>query len=270
MSRFTKYYEKNQKMWDEAVKRNVKSPTYRVNEFLDGETTLNTIELEEVGNVKGKSLLHLQCHFGLDTISWARKGAKVTGVDFSPEAINKAEELSEKTGVEARFILANIYDLPDILNEKFDIVFTSYGVHCWLNDIERWAEIVAHFLKPGGVFYIAEFHPFIAIFDYETKEDFDLKYSYFKSEEPYEYLNDGTVSESEENIEKAHSYEWNHGIGKVVTAIVKAGLQIEFLHEFPMTTFPRFQFLKQKEDGYWYYDDPKVQLPLTFSIRATK
>ncbi len=270
MKHLKKYFEANQKMWDEFAKLHYDSKTYKTKEFLDGETTLNSIEREEVGDVKGKTLLHLQCHFGLDTLSWAREGAIVTGVDFSSEAINLARKLGELTQLDARFIGSNIYDLPEVLDDKFDIVFTSYGVHCWLPDLQRWAEIVEYFVKPGGLFYIAEFHPVIWMFDNEDANDFKLKYSYFHDPEPYQFDVDGSYAETEQEFEPCVDYEWAHGMGEVVTSIAQAGLRIEYLHEFPMASFQSFPFLKRRDDGYWYYEDPDIQLPLMYSIRARK
>jgi SAM-dependent methyltransferase len=270
MKHLKKYFEANQKMWDEFARLHYDSKTYKTKEFLDGKITLNSIELEEVGDVKGKTLLHLQCHFGLDTLSWAREGAIVTGVDFSSEAINLACKLGELTQLDARFIESNIYDLPEVLDDKFDIVFTSYGVHCWLPDLQRWAEIVEYFVKPGGLFYIAEFHPVIWMFDNEDANGFKLKYSYFHNPEPYRFDVDGSYAETEQEFEPCVDYEWAHGMGEVVTSIAQAGLRIEYLHEFPMASFQSFPFLEQRDDGYWYYEDPDIQLPLMYSIRARK
>ncbi|MBD3192499.1 MAG: methyltransferase domain-containing protein [Candidatus Heimdallarchaeota archaeon] len=273
MNELKGFFKANEKMWDENAKQNYKSKMYRVEEFLEGKTTLNSIELEELegGAIKGKTFLHLQCHFGLDTLSWAREGAKVTGVDFSEEAIRLARQLAEKTNLQGNFIQANIYDLPEILHEKFDIVFTSYGVLCWLNDLNRWAEIIAHFLKPGGVFYIVEFHPFIWVFDWDAKDDFRIDKTYFSPSKPYKYTADGSyAAEPNEKYEPTPIYEWGHKMSEVINAIIKAGLDIQFLHEFPFSPFPRFAFLKQSEDGYWRYDNPDIQLPLIYSIKAVK
>ena len=266
MSNFNEFFEANRKMWDDAVARNYKNAEiYKSRELLDGEVVLNSIELQEVGDVKGKKLLHLQCHFGLDTLSWARLGAEVTGVDFSGEAIKLANEMKERTRLNAKFIQTNIYELPDILEEKFDIVYTSYGVLCWLNDINRWAEIISYFLKKGGIFYIAEFHPFIQVFNYDNEEDFELKHDYFQKPEPIIF---GEENSDKDDSEK--TYEWIHGIGKIVTALVNVGLRIQFLHEFNKAPFPRFHFLHQSKDGYWYYNNPKYELPLVYSIKAIK
>src|SRR5579863_6395293 len=151
--------------WNLMTVYHAASPGYRLAEFKTGENVLKPIELREVGDVRGKSLLHMQCHFGLDTMSWARMGAHVTGVDFSDQAIALARSISAECKIPARFLHSNIYDTPNVLHEQFDIVFTSYGALCWLPDIKRWAEVAASFVKPGGFFYIAEFHPLTQMAD---------------------------------------------------------------------------------------------------------
>jgi len=271
MNNFDKFFSANKKMWDEAVGRNYKNEhIYRTKELIQGEVVLNSIELEELGDVKDKKLLHLQCHFGLDTLSWARLGAQVTGVDFSGEAIDLARNLAILTKLNANFIQANIYDLPNILEEKFDIVFTSYGVLCWLPDIKQWAKIISHFLKKGGTFYIAEFHPFIQTFDYDYVHDFKLRHDYFYKQEPIQYETEDPNNRPGREIIVWKSYEWIHGIGSIITALIEAGLDIQFMHEFNKAPFPRFHFLTESKDGYWYYNNPEYQLPLVYSIKATK
>jgi len=270
MAEHEKFFESNQDLWNKLARINYDSEKYKVHEFLNGASSLNTIELEEVGDVKGRSLLHLQCHFGLDTLSWAREGAVVTGVDFSEVAIQLARNLAVETGEEATFIQSNIYNLPEVLNEKFDIVFTSYGVHCWLNDLKRWAELVAHFVKPGGIFYIAEFHPLLWIFDWDAKDDFKIVRGYFHSPTPCKFDVEGSYADDVTKFEAQSDYEWAHSMADVVNAILTSGLRIEFLHEFAKTPFKSFSFLKQAEDGYWIYDNPDVQLPLVYSLKAVK
>ncbi len=166
-----KYFDANKELWDEFAKIHyeTESESYSVKSFLEGQSTLKSYELREMGNVKGKSLLHLQCHFGLDTLSWAREGAIVTGIDISSEGIRLAKLLAKRAKLEAQFIESNLYDSPKVLFKKFDIVYTSIGVLCWLNDLKEWGAIISHFLKPGGFFYIAEIHPFSMVFDNETK-----------------------------------------------------------------------------------------------------
>ncbi|UCB52608.1 MAG: class I SAM-dependent methyltransferase, partial [Candidatus Zixiibacteriota bacterium] len=148
-----KFMKQNLKHWNEVTPIHRKSEFYGVEGFKAGRCTLMPLEREELGDVSGKTLLHLQCHFGLDTLSWARLGARVTGVDFSEKAIDLAKSLSKELGIDADFVHSNIYHLPDVLKGEFDIAYTSHGVLCWLPDLAEWGRIIARFLKPGGTFY---------------------------------------------------------------------------------------------------------------------
>lgn len=269
------YMNANREHWNELVPIHEKSDMYDVEGFKAGESSLKSIELDELGDVEGKSLLHLQCHFGKDTLSWARLGAKVTGVDFSEEGIALARSLSEDIGVEANFVVSNVYDLPDALDagEKFDIVFTSYGVLCWLPDLTRWGQIVAHFLKPGGTFYIAEFHPFGMVFyDGDDATGLSVHYPYFYASEPMKFEPDGYGSYADRSATvTTPEFEWNHGLGDVLNALISAGLKIEFLHEFPYSCYQYLPSLMEKcDDGYWRLKDKGETVPLMYSIKATK
>jgi len=179
------YLKTNQETWDTWTRYHLGSKFYDIEGFKAGTTTLDPIVLAGPGDVTGKSLLHLQCHFGLDTLKWARRGAIVTGINFSEEGIKAARALAAKVGIPANFIQCNLYDLPQHLTGQFDVVFTSHGVLAWLPDLERWAQVIAHFLKPGGIFYIVEAHPVALLFD-ENREDreFRLLYPYFQGTEP--------------------------------------------------------------------------------------
>src|SRR5678809_1174434 len=159
------YIQANQKLWNEWTAEHENSPFYNVEGFKAGKERLKSIELEEVGDVHGKTMLHLQCHFGLDTLAWARRGARVTGIDISERGIEQARLLAAETGLEATFVVSDVVELPDNLQGEFDVVFTSLGALNWLPDLPRWAEVVAHFVRPGGFFYIAEAHPFAWVFD---------------------------------------------------------------------------------------------------------
>ncbi|MCK5906496.1 MAG: class I SAM-dependent methyltransferase, partial [Flavobacteriales bacterium] len=161
MENLNEAFEGNRESWNKRSEVHFVSEFYDNKSFLEGKISLTEIELSELGDVKGKSLLHLQCHFGQDTLSFARMGAKVTGVDLSDKGIEFANVLKEKSGIDAEFIVSNVYDLKENLKGEFDIVFTSFGVLGWLPDLDKWAEIVSHFLKSGGIFYIAEFHPIV-------------------------------------------------------------------------------------------------------------
>ena len=242
-----------------------KSAFYDVAGFKAGKTTLNPLELEELGDVKNKTLLHLQCHFGLDTLSWAREGAKVTGIDFSEKAITLAKNLAEELSLDARFICSDVYALPENLQGRFDVVFTSYGALPWLPNLEKWANVVAHFLKPGGVFYLAEFHPVLWMFDNDMRR---LTYPYFNHGAIVEEAN-GTYADRDAPICN-QEITWNHGLGEVISALTGQGLRIEFVHELPYSFYNAFASAVRAADGFYRLKNYENILPLTYSIRATK
>lgn len=262
--------EINRTRWDELVPIHAESDIYGVDMLLSGGITLNQIELDELGSVAGKSLLHLQSHFGLDSLSFARLGATVTAVDYSVAAIDKARALSEQSGLPARFIQSNVYDLPDVLDGQFDVVFTSYGVLCWLPDVFEWARIVARYLKPGGTFYIVEGHPFI--WGFETTPDgqnIELKYPYFQTTDPQVFDEPGTYADENASVQNTITHEWNHPIGEIVTALIDAGLDIQFLHEHQVIPWKPFGIVEDAGDGLYRLPDGFPSIPLLFSIRAT-
>ncbi len=262
----------NTALWNEWAMIHERSAVYDVPGFIQGKSSLHAVELEEVGVVSGKSLLHLQCHIGLDTLSWARLGAIVTGVDFSPAAISVASRVSAEANIPADFVCCDLYDLQLHLNRQFDIVFTSYGVLCWLPDLERWAALIARNLRPGGFFYIAELHPLAAVFDADSPAlEPRLRDPYFQPAEPVRWEGDGTYAEPHAQVRQREHYEWAHTLGEVVTALAGAGLDIEFLHEFPYCVEGTLGSLMERGDDGWYrlknYDG---YLPLMFSIKARK
>jgi 2-polyprenyl-3-methyl-5-hydroxy-6-metoxy-1,4-benzoquinol methylase len=258
----------NRRLWDEWAHINANSADYAHQDFLRGRNSLHTLEQTEVGSVQAKRLLHLQCHFGQDTLSWARLGAEVTGMDFSPEAIQIARQSAEELNLPARFLCCNLYDLPQHLSETFDVVYTSYGVLTWLPDLAEWARIAASYVRPGGFFYIAEFHPFTMVFDDDNE----------RVEQHYPYFNEGAIilpvqgSYADRNAEVRQpiSYEWSYPLGEVVTALIEAGLRIEYVHEFPYTVYNAFPWLEKHADGNYYPRPGIPSLPLMFSIRAVK
>lgn len=267
-----RYRETNRRLWDAWARRHYHSPYYDNDRFRAGALSLRRIEQEEVGDVRGKSLLHLQCHFGQDTLSWARLGAQVTGVDFSQEAIRLACRLATELHLPARFICADIYDLPTALDETFDIVFTSYGVLTWLPDLDAWGQIVARYLKPGGMFYLVEFHPLsIMLDDTLTEPRLCIRYPYYHADGPM-CFEDGLsyAAEEETSAEPLPSYQWGYSLGEVLNALLQAGLQPEFLHEHPVTTFRQLPFLEKGADGWYRLPASLPQIPLLFSLRARK
>jgi SAM-dependent methyltransferase len=261
----------NQRWWDEAVPVHAASAFYDVEGFKAGKTSLLPVELAEVGEVRGKSLLHLQCHFGLDTLSWARQGASVTGIDFSAAAIDTAQKLAAETGIEARFLQTDLYDLPKVLDGEFDIVFTSYGVLVWLADIREWARIAASFLKPGGVFYIIEAHPLSdALAEDASADAFRLDGSYFEKPEPTRWEGEGDYADATAKFENKVTYEYSHSLGDIVSSLIDAGLQVEFLHEHPFCAWARLPSMSRGDDGYYRLPGDDARFPFMFSLRALK
>jgi SAM-dependent methyltransferase len=264
-----KRLEQNKAHWNEVTPIHVNSTFYDMAGFKAGNSRMiMPFEPEEVGDVRGKSLLHLQCHIGMDTLAWARLGAKVTGVDFSCEAIKAARKLSKEIGIKARFIESDIHTLPDALTGKFDIVYTGGGAICWLPDLARWAKIIARFLKRGGFVYIMEGHPFMSIFDNTPKApELKLKYSYFNNPD---WLDEDPGNDYADSsyIVKNGTSEWMHPLSEIINSLIQSGLKIEFLHEYPMLFFKQFSFMVKGKDGYWHLKGDK--LPQIFSLKATK
>jgi len=252
--------------------------------FLRGEKSLYAVETEEVGDVSGKTLLHLQCHFGMDTLNWARLGAKVTGLDFSGPAIQEARKLAERIGIsDATFVHSNLYDAREVLSGQFDVVYTGIGALCWLHDIREWARIVAHFVKPGGISYIYEGHPVLWSLDLDgkrTDQQLVITEPYFETPAPSEYEGEYTYVDGPP-LKNTRNYEWNHGLGEIVTALIDAGLRIEFLHEHREMAWQGLPWMvageqapensrHQRRTSWRLPHDQRDKVPLMYSIRATK
>ncbi len=263
----------NLALWNEWTRVHEASTFYDLEGFKRGGIRLRDYELEEIGPVDGLELLHLQCHFGIDTLSWARLGARVTGADFSTAAIALARRTADEIGVpEARFIESNLYELPDVLEGDFDIVYTSRGVLGWLPDIRRWAEVVARFVRPGGRFYITEIHPVVQAFENEgvASGDLLLRYPYWEHAEPLSFPVKGSYADPDADVGTQTEHGWNHGLGEIVTALVGAGLRIETLREYPFVDWP-IDFLTEGADGKWRLPQTvEGEMPLFFSVLASK
>ena len=264
----------NHDLWNAWARINSASDFYDVASFRDGRRPirLSDYELEEIGPVEGRTLLHLQCHFGMDTLSWARLGAIATGVDFSEVAIETARGLATEIGVPATFVVSNVYGLPSVLAGDFDIVYTSSGVLGWLPDIPAWARVVARFVKPGGLFYLTEIHPVALVFKDEGVVPGELVpwYPYWSHQDPITLEAHGSYADPTAPTDGLVEHGWDHSLGEIVTALIDAGLRIEFLHEFDFVEWP-VEFLVRGDDGrYRLPPGTKGQLPLYFSIRASK
>ncbi len=243
---------------------------YDVVGFKSGRNPLPSVEMKEMGEVRGKTLLHLQCHFGLDTLSWARLGAIVTGLDFSGEAIQAAQKISEESGVPGRFIQSDLYTAESVLDEQFDIVYTGVGALCWLPDIQDWAKVVARFVKPTGIFYIHEFHPVLWSLDDERKDGgLCMAYPYFETSTPNRWVDNRTYTDGDVRLENAITYEWNHGLGEIITALITSGLRIEFLHEHRTAVIQILPGMIEVEEG-WQLPEGTERVPLMYSIKASR
>jgi SAM-dependent methyltransferase len=262
--------------WDEAVAAHLGAQLYNVPGFRAGADSLSAIELVELGPWvgAGTTLLHLQCHIGLDTLSWARRGAVVTGVDFSGEAIRAARRLADEVGLAGRatFVQSDVYDLPAALHGVFDVVFASWGVLMWLDDLDRWAEIVCRFLAPDGVFCLCEFHPYaFALADNASAACLRLGYPYFQGDEPLRFDDGVDYADPAVVLEHRVTYEWPHGLGEIVDPLLRAGLRLDRFRELPFTVpgLP-FAFLEPDEAGLLRVAGHRDSFPLSFTLLMTK
>jgi SAM-dependent methyltransferase len=277
MENFNEYFDANKDLWNQRTTIHKDSSFYNLSGFKNGENVLTPIELNELPNVKGKKMLHLQCHFGMDSLNWARLGADVTGVDLSDVAISEAKKLNDELGLIAKFICANVYDLdprnteskipPLEGGEAFDIVFTSYGTIGWLPDLDKWAAIISHYLKPGGIFYIADFHPVVWMFDDEFTH---IKY-YYDNREVIVMENEGTYTDTDHKSDiKGKEYSWNHSISELLNALIKQGLQIQHFNEFMYSPYPNFANSVETSKGQWQIKGMEGKIPMVYSVLAKK
>ncbi|QNL52417.1 class I SAM-dependent methyltransferase [Olivibacter sp. SDN3] len=259
------YIATNRQSWNKRTEVHLKSKFYDVKGFIAGKTSLNAIELDLLGDIEGKSILHLQCHFGQDSISLSRLGATVIGVDLSDKAIEQAEQIAKATKANVSFICCDIYGLPKYLDQQFDLVFTSYGTISWLPDLNQWAKIISRFLKPNGRFIFVEFHPVIWMFD-EGLEKID--YSYFNSGAIIE-TESGTYADRTADIHY-ENIMWNHGLGEVTTSLIKNELEINSLEEYDYSPYNIFNKSVEVEPKKYRIAHLDKRIPMVYSIVATK
>ena len=265
------YLNINKANWNERVSIHKTSELYGLENFKKGKNKLHQLERDELGDVKGKSILHLQCHFGMDTLSLEMLGAEATGIDYSEEAVIAACELRNELNMRSEFILSDVYSLPEKLFKKFDIVYTSYGVLIWLPDLKKWAEVINHFLKDDGFFYMAEVHPASMIFDNSGNSDEDkilkVTYPYFEKSEPVMFETEGTYADKNARTVNNITYEWQHSLSEIFMSLLNTGFKIEFFHEHNFTVWQQFSWMKKSEDGYYRFDS---DIPLLFSLKAKR
>lgn len=259
------YFKVNKATWNKKVSVHAQSEMYNLEAFKKGKTSLMPYELNALGDVSGKSLLHLQCHFGQDTLSWSRMGAKCTGVDLSDEGIKLAKQLNNELSLNTEFVCCNVLDTSKHIKDTFNIVFTSYGVIGWLPDLKPWGKMIAERLNKGGVFYMVEFHPIVWMFDYLEDKPV-MKYGYMQDEAIYEEYEGTYANEKSEMISK--EYGWNHGLSEVINALTEAGLHIEYLNEHDESPYNVLPNLTKTDSGMYVTKDKLY--PLIFELKARK
>jgi 2-polyprenyl-3-methyl-5-hydroxy-6-metoxy-1,4-benzoquinol methylase len=258
-------FQTNRETWNNKTAIHYESGFYNKHAFAKARNSLNSYELKALGDVNGKSLLHLQCHFGQDSLSWAAKGAQVTAVDLSDKAIELAQKLSAELNIPAKFICSNVLDTSQHVTDQFDYVFTSYGTITWLPHLKPWAQMISERLKPGGSFYIVEFHPIAWMYDYINGEP-KLKYHYSREEGIYEEYQGTYADQHSSMISKEHS--WNHSLSSVIQALIDAGLSITQFAEHDGSPYNIFSDMEKREDGLYYLKDQKY--PTIFEVMAVK
>ena len=260
----------NRANWDERVALHLRSRFYDVEGWLQDQPRPRGYEAEALGDVTGLRLLHLQCHFGLDTLAWARAGAKVTGLDFAPAAVEAARAIAQRAGLaeRAEFVCADVYDAVEALGRTdFDVVYVSLGALCWLPSVERWAAQVSALVAPGGRLYLHDGHPLAWALAGDRPE---VVRSYFEEAEPLVDDSGYTYTDAAAAVTNSRQYEWNHGVGETLSALVRHGLRLEWLVEHDWTVWPQFPWLVQTAEGTWRAPAGRPRLPLSFSLLATR
>ena len=256
----------NKDLWNKWAKLHINSDFYDIENFKKGQTSLKSIELDLLNDIKGKSVLHLQCHFGQDTLSLSRMGSKATGVDISDEAMKIGNELATDLSLDTQFVCSDVLELDKNLEGKFDYVFTSYGALIWLPDLTKWAEIVNHFLKPGGKLIVVEFHPVSNMYN----EDFSkIQYSYFFRGEGVLESSSGSYAEPEAIHIKGESISWDYSISELMTPILQQGLTIESFKEYDYSPYNIYQNSVKIKKGY-QVQGLEGKIPLVYSLVASK
>lgn len=261
----TEYFKSNEILWNQRTKAHIESDFYDNESFLKGRNTLNEAELISLGNIEGKSIIHLQCHFGQDTLSMARMGAKTLGVDISPESIRIGRQLNEQLGLDTQFVCCNVLDTLDHVTDKFDIVFVTYGATCWLPDLKPWAEIVSTLLKPNGILYYHEFHPTFYIIDDKKKK---IGYPYYNTGAMVE-THKGSYTDGSSELELKEVF-WSHSMSELLTACMDVGLNLKMMKEHDFSPYDCFENMTEVSEGKFVIDINGVRLPHTLEMILQK
>ncbi len=263
--------------WDERAPAHAASPDYGVSEFESDPAHLSSVirfDLPRLGDISGLDGLHLQCHIGTDTLSLARLGARMTGLDFSPASIEQARGLAARTGTDIEYVVSDAYDAVETLGpERFDLVFTGIGALCWLPDIRRWAHVVHDLLRPGGRLFIREGHPVLWSLDYDREDtELVLRFPYFETPDPVVDISEGSYVEVESELANTESHSWNHGLGEIITALLDVGLTITGFEEHQSVPWNPFigEVVIEGDAGEWHLRQNANLLPLTYTLQAER
>lgn len=259
------YIEINKQTWNNKVPIHLDSDFYNMKSFLNGKNTLPQIDVDLLDDIKEKSILHLQCHFGQDSLSMARMGAKVTGVDLSDKAIEKAQELNTQLNLDAKFISCDVFNTLEHINEQFDIVYTSYGTIGWLPDLDKWANVIAKALKPMGKLVFVEFHPVVWMFD----DDFNKIQYHYHNEKAIVEEYTGTYANKKADI-KTDYIGWNHSLAEVFQSLLNNGLQIEHFNEYDYSNYDCFSETVEFEPGKFRIKHLENKIPMMYSLVGRK
>jgi SAM-dependent methyltransferase len=270
------YFEFNRANWDERAPAHAASSDYAVERFIEDPSYLSHVvrfDLPRLGDIDGLRGVHLQCHIGTDTLSLARLGAQMTGLDLSPASLAQARDLSRRAGPNVEFVEAELYDAVSVLGAgSFDLVFTGIGALCWLPSVSHWAQVVADLLVPGGRLFIREGHPVLWSLAYERPDRLlVLEYPYFERDEPLIWTEPGTYVETDVAFEHNITHEWNHGLGEIITALLDAGMQLTMLVEHDSVPWEPLPGQMVKDDqGEWRLAERPERAPLSYTLQAVK
>jgi len=270
------YRTLNRASWDERAPAHAASADYAVARFVEEPAFISDVirfDLPRLGDLAGLRGVHLQCHIGTDTISLARLGARMIGVDFSAASVAEARRLAEKVGADVEFVEADVYDTAELLgSERFDLVFTGIGALCWLPDVRRWAGVVANLLRPGGRLFMREGHPMLwTLADPREDRLLVVEHPYFERAEPTVWDEAGTYVQTDATFAHNLTHEWNHGLGEIVTALLEAGMQLTMLVEHDSVPWPALPGqMKRLDDGEWRLIEHPWRLPHSYTLQAIK
>jgi len=256
------YFEINKNLWNQKVAVHLNTELYDMDSFMAGRNSLDEATLALLQDVKGKSVLHLQCHFGQDSLSLARMGAHVTAIDLSDVAIQKAKELNAELQLDVEFICCNVYDLKEHLDKQFDIVYTSFGTIVWLPDLDKWADIVRHFLAPEGKFVFLDFHPVVDMLNWDTHA---FEYDYFNPQKPYIETNQGTYADKSADVTLTEAF-WTHSLAEVMQALLDQGLHLESMSEYDYSPYDVFGEMVKIGEMKYIFKNMKVAFPYFYSL----